>query len=482
MKRQLLALLLLAFAAGAAAAAEETAWDAQRPEFRFFTEKRHFTQETWDQLPAADREDALATVRDAAQQRQDAVHREYETAAARWDLQQARQLTDRYTAAEVRAVQIWVGPEHAQALGRKVSTVRAALAKAAGEGLNDADAAALQPYLQPQAITELRSLKAAEALRLQAAGQFSKHELPRKTVDATVAGVSGALSGDVNRNMAKAFDGNLAGGNADEAATAGKYALPKGALNGAVAGLSAQTGAFVAANTAAALGTPRTTSASTVKSAAPASLDEAGRAKSTAWTSDAYGITVKTAYGDKAFRDPTEAEAYIRTLPPSVIKEVKLYGHGSPGIQTVGPASYDAGSTAQLLKGKMVDGGLVQFVGCNTASIGDASLNPATGLSIAARRLLYFSVPYWSDRINGTPSEQAKQQWEKEWNADLARDTSIGLASNNNVIVCGYRTFGLVPGRLPVLTRILGTQEDTDPTLVIGKKVCYQNGREVPAP
>jgi len=98
---------------------------------------------------------------------------------------------------------------------------------------------------------------------------------------------------------------------------------------------------------------------------------------------------------------------------------------------------------------------------------------------MAARRLLYFSLPYFQDRMDGVPAAQAREQWENTWNADLSRDTSLQM---RGTVVCGYRTFGLVPGRLPGLTRLMGNQEATTPGYVAGKKVCYRDGREVPEP
>jgi hypothetical protein len=138
----------------------------------------------------------------------------------------------------------------------------------------------------------------------------------------------------------------------------------------------------------------------------------------------------------------------------------------------------DAETARDILKGKMARGGVVQFAGCNTSSIGGTTLNPAVGLSMVARRLMYFSIPYFQDRLNGMPADQAKQQWEKGWNADLARDTSLNL---RGAVVCGYRTFGLVPGRLPGVTAIAGNQEATTPGYIAGKKACFQDGKEVPA-
>ena len=39
-----------------------------------------------------------------------------------------------------------------------------------------------------------------------------------------------------------------------------------------------------------------------------------------------------------------------------------------------------------------------------------------------------------------------------------------------------------VQGRLPGVTAIAGSQEATTPGYIAGKKACFQNGREVPAP
>jgi len=478
MKRTFI-LILLALQAGAALAAEPVRWGDQeyQAQFKYFIERDAYERSSWEELAPEAREKALSDAAEPAQSRQEAVAAYYAKAMEKWDSSRLQDYCENTAADDVASVKVWMGTLKGTLFENKLALARAMLRKAQAAGLEETDAAALRPHLTEDAIANLRYLKEAEALRAQSGGQFKKHELPKKTVDATIKGVSGALSGNVNRNMAKVFDGNLADGSA--AGPGGKYTLPKGVVNGAVSGLSVQTGAFVAGNTAAALGAPRATSASTIKSAAPASLDAAGKAKSTAWTSDAYGVTVETANGKKSYRDHQEAEAAIRQMPAGSVKKITLYGHGSPGMQTVGPGQYDALYTAELLDGKMAKNGVIQFSGCNTASIGDSTLNPAVGLSMVARRLLYFSLPYWQDRADGIPAAQAKQQWEKEWNADLSQDTSKLV---KGAIVCGYRTFGLVPGRLPGLTRLMGNQEATEPGYVAGKKVCYQNGKEVPAP
>jgi len=480
MKRTLI-LILLALQAGAALAAEPVSWGDQeyQAQFKYFIEQGAYERSSWEELAPEAREKALSDAAEPSQRRQDAMAAYYAKAMEKWDSSRLQDYCENTTADDVTSVKVWMGTLKGTLFENKLALARAMLRKAQAAGLEETDAAALRPHLTEDAIANLRYMKEAEALRAQSGGQFKKYELPKKTVDATINGVSGALSGNVERNMAKVFDGDLSAGVAGSSFLSGKYAVPKGAVNGAVSGLSSQTGAFVAGNTAAALGAPRATSASTIKSAAPASLDAAGKAKSTAWTSDAYGITVETAHSRQTYRDTNAAEAAIRRLPPGSVTKITLYGHGSPGMQTVGPGQYDALYTAELLDGKMAKNGVIQFSGCNTASIGDSTLNPAVGLSMVARRLLYFSLPYWQDRADGIPAAQAKQQWEKEWNADLSHDTSTLV---KGAIVCGYRTFGLVPGRLPGLTRLMGNQEATEPGYVAGKKVCYQNGKEVPAP
>ncbi|MBI5744721.1 MAG: hypothetical protein HY952_09245 [Elusimicrobia bacterium] len=455
MRRTLLSLMLLAFAAGAARAAEGIEWDDNRPEFKLFLEKKHYTRDTWAELAPADQNDALKTVEKTALQRQKDVEALYAQAAAgKWDAPQAKYFTDRYDGAELKAVYIWIGGTEGHALMNKVSAVREAISKAAA-GIDEAEAVRLQPYLQPKTISDLRSAKfVAEQMKQKAAAK------PKPTV---------SQSGDKLGKL---------GPKLDEAKLGGLYDNSKGGKGGADSGavaadLSGLKNGKVPLST-----TQNATAAKTIKAAAPAAIDT-GDKKSKAWTSDAYGITIETPQGKQSFRDSKAAEAAIKAMPPGSINKITLYGHGSPGMQTVGPATYEAEDTALLLKGKMAKNGVVQFSGCNTSSIGDSTLNPAVGLSMVARRLLYFSLPYFQDRADGIPAAQAKQQWDKGWNADLARDTSAGI---KGAIVCGYRTFGLVPGRLPGLTKLMGNQEATEPGVVAGKKACYQDGKEVPVP
>lgn len=200
-------------------------------------------------------------------------------------------------------------------------------------------------------------------------------------------------------------------------------------------------------------------------------LPESSEEEKAGFLPDSYGITIYLSNGRaQAFRNAKEVKEFLRKLPNDSIFKIIFYGHGSPGLQTVGNYDVDSQEAERILKGKMANKGIVEFHGCNTASIGtEISLNPLVGSSMLLRRLLYFSIPYFTDRLNGVDKKQARQTWESRWNEDLARETSYKL---NNVIVCGYSTFGLVPERL------YGKPKAT-PGFTIGKKVCYFNGEKV---
>ncbi len=449
---------LLVLTPAAALAADRVKWEPDRPEFKYFTERGSYDEKSWAELAPAEQEKALEDAAEPAAARQQAVAQAYRPMAARWDTAQLRYYSSGLKNSDINAVYLWVGKQEGHELAHKLFTVREAVNKASVSGLGTEDEAALGQYLTPEAIKDLHSMKfASDLARKQAAGIKDK---------GPASGSSSKLGKLGGASPSKLSAGKLSG-LYDKADQSGS---PDMGTSAAVIGAGGKPGLQS--------GKPNATAARTIKYSAPEAL-QGPAPKSKAWTSDAYGITVETAQGTQAYRKSSEAEAAIRKLPPGSVKKIILYGHGSPGMQTVGDAVYDADGTAALLKDKMAQGGVIQFAGCNTSSIGGATLNPAVGLSMVARRLLYFSLPYFQDRADGIPAAQAREQWEKGWNADLARDTSLGV---KGAVVCGYRTFGLVPGRLPGLTKLLGTQEATSPGVVAGKKACYQDGKEVPAP
>lgn len=189
--------------------------------------------------------------------------------------------------------------------------------------------------------------------------------------------------------------------------------------------------------------------------------------------SDAYGFTFEGPEPQPvSFRDHAPALAYVKKAKPGAFTKVTLYGHGAPGLMTVGSWSGDAGEIAYRFKGKMARGSTLDIKGCNTSSIGGASVNPGRGLSGLTRRVLYFSIPYLSEgRDPGM-----REQLENDWDSDLARDTSRGLPG---VTVCGLRTFGLVGDRVPLVGSLLGRREATNSDAILGSKACFVDGREV---
>lgn len=189
--------------------------------------------------------------------------------------------------------------------------------------------------------------------------------------------------------------------------------------------------------------------------------------------SDAYGFTFEGPEPQPvSFRDHVPALAYVKKAKPGAFTKVTLYGHGAPGMMTVGPWSGDADEIAHRFKGKMARGSTLDIKGCNTSSIGGASVNPGRGISGLTRRVLYFSIPYLSEgRDPGM-----RETLENEWDSDLARDTSRGLPG---VKVCGLRTFGLVGDRVPLVGSLMGRREATNSDAILGTKACFVDGKEV---
>ncbi len=453
--------LLLAFSA-AASAQEAVSWNSPdyARQFKYIQERNLYTSAAWAVLPPAEQARALEKFRGPAAARQEAVRRSFAEGMRLWDTAAARH----YIAAgtdTVKPVFLWQGREDAQTLFRKLTVVRSVFAKAGARGIDAADAAALRPYLTAGAISALKP----------AGPRGTGARSAARTGPAAGAGAAGGLekfagAGPAGLNaggLAKFYDGQVVKGNDPVA------------LGGAADGRPA-----AAAQQPAARARPPAVKAAAVP--APAGVPAAGT-KSTGIMPDAYGITVYTrSSGQPAvFRSGTEAEGYLRGLSDGSVSRVVFYGHGSPGLQTVG-SNYDvdAEKAAQLLRGKMAANGVVMFEGCNTAGVGTkTSINPLYGLSIVARRLLYFSLPYFQDRLEGRGADETRRMWEGEWNKDLARDASLGL---RGAIVCGNRTFGLVPERLPGVAQLAGRMEATSPAYVMARKACYRNGEEVPVP
>ena len=80
------------------------------------------------------------------------------------------------------------------------------------------------------------------------------------------------------------------------------------------------------------------------------------------WEPDGYGVTIfRHGQAPQAFRNAREAETLIASLPDGAIERLVLYGHGAPGMQTIGEDfMVDAQGVANLARGKVRRGGRVR--------------------------------------------------------------------------------------------------------------------------
>lgn len=189
---------------------------------------------------------------------------------------------------------------------------------------------------------------------------------------------------------------------------------------------------------------------------------------------DGYGITVVLSNGvtRRSFRDPLQGKAFLGALPASGAKRVIFYGHGAPGLQSVGDTFFlEAPEVEALLKGKVLPGGRIDLIGCNTASIGERSIEGVNvagmagyGLASLTRRIMYYSVPH----LSGDDAVAA------QWNRDLARETSARIPG---VYVTGMRTFAFPLDRLIDLF-VPGGNDPTPSDVIISRQAVYLDGRE----
>ncbi len=191
--------------------------------------------------------------------------------------------------------------------------------------------------------------------------------------------------------------------------------------------------------------------------------------------SNAYGVTVWVGEKKRPFRQASAAIEYLSRLKGKVVNKIQFYGHGMPGEMSVGPSFVvTSDSVVKHFSEDVKPGGMIELVGCNTAGIGGSSINPAVGISHLARRLMYFSIPYMTTGFD----PGMKKYLEDHWNDNLALATSHALvkAGHVDITVCGYRTFGLVAARIPVIGKY-GDQRTPGP--VGGSQSCYRNGKEL---
>ncbi|MEZ0314970.1 MAG: hypothetical protein ACAI38_24635 [Myxococcota bacterium] len=182
---------------------------------------------------------------------------------------------------------------------------------------------------------------------------------------------------------------------------------------------------------------------------------------------DGYGVTIRfRGQPEAAFRDYGEATRAIAAAPPGSITSVILYGHGAPGMLSIGGSILDAGEVGRLLAGKLAPNARVTLYGCNTAGVGDQGLSRNLaesaffGLSSLMRRLTYFSLPVL------TGADRAAM--EDMWDDDMALDVSRALPDAE---VVGFRTYAFPADRL-----VPGAQNATPSRHVLARSATYKNG------
>jgi hypothetical protein len=154
-------------------------WNAQNyiMEFRYFSETGSFTPETWQSVPAMDQKDEIDAVREKAGARYTEVDEYYSRMMQKWDIHQMKGLMNSAQVKDLSSVSLWLGEEKRGALEAKISTLKLCLQKANGRGLDESDTAAAAPYLEPEAINQLESIKLAKTAQADMSAQKKKMSL-----------------------------------------------------------------------------------------------------------------------------------------------------------------------------------------------------------------------------------------------------------------------------------------------------------------
>ena len=287
--KHILAFSFLFFTLNSYAGEEKIPWgdSGYANEFKYLREKTPEIQKVWDEHEGGEQETALTEVRDAADERLEQVQERYKVMAAKWDLAALKANWDTITPADPKAFRIWLGEEQADWFRGKVSAIRDAVDKAQTKGLEDADALALQPYVQQDVINALKQNKISKNISHKNGdtGAQIKNTQSAAGLDGLAAKKPG---GEDQRDLAKFYDGSASAGGPD--ALAG--ASPAAAIGGTKMPAPGERG----------------TAASTIKHSAPAGLEGgegssvpakavkkgAGRA-----LTDAEITTARSMYGDK---------------------------------------------------------------------------------------------------------------------------------------------------------------------------------------
>jgi hypothetical protein len=160
--RVFVTLLLLAGVPRLVPAQEAVPWNAPayNTQFKYFQEQQTQDQASWAARTPEDQKIELDSVQAASLKRQNQMVNYYNAAMEKWDSGQLREYLNSVKDRDLKAVSLWLGQEQGAALSRKFSLLRDTTRKS-GQGLNEADLAALEPYLKPDAINEMKAQKPA---------------------------------------------------------------------------------------------------------------------------------------------------------------------------------------------------------------------------------------------------------------------------------------------------------------------------------
>lgn len=220
MKNLLVFSFLLLSAGPSLAAGEEDCreWKARScaAEFCLIEEEARYDAESWETLSGEARTHELrhAKAGERAAKRHSEVLAYYEEMTKRWTLEEASQKHPRLDEAGIRAVKIWLGPDHAAYLGRKSAALAPLLDASAGPLAAETVKAAAQ-YLDPGAVSQLKAAAAAGhgAPQLAEKKQKRQAELAGKMngVKNDYGEAVGSGSGEKFFDGAGQFGGNPAG-------------------------------------------------------------------------------------------------------------------------------------------------------------------------------------------------------------------------------------------------------------------------------
>lgn len=149
----------------------------------------------------------------------------------------------------------------------------------------------------------------------------------------------------------------------------------------------------------------------------------------------------------------------VAGLPDRSIRIIRIYAHGAPGL--IGDDDVDA--LVKMLAGKMASDSQIHLLGCSTAGPDAHAWNPIGGIGLYLRMAMY----------HGLPRFMGEDDIAEKWTDNLARDLSRRIA---NVYVLGLSGISFP------LSRVAGPLEGYEPSLLMGDRFVYRNGKATKLP